>query len=515
MTDYQPTTDELFERLTASADEAARETREGRHDAAKYARYASDPCGFAEDVLGAKLWEGQRRFLESVRDHRQTSVRAGVGQSKDFTNAILILWFILAVDGFVLVTSSTEAQVSTQILRGEVRKLLDMAAENGHEMTGVDSYASRIDINGRTRVVGRVTTEISRLTGYHFPRVLGILSESSGIPSFAMEALDSCAVGADDKLVATGNPRRCSGWFFDTFKSAEWNSLHFSAYDLPQGADHIPGTVSTSWIDKKRREAGGEDDPFFRISVLGEFPEAEVGGLVTRELLDHAATLDLRSKARGNLLSVALDPAGTGPDKSVVCIARLPVVERFVTLPSRPNVIQTADDFAKLLLDLGVAKKKSDDAELIRMMGLEGNADPLMTGEMGEAARITVDRVGLGDGIYGRLVEQGFGVIGFRSSQRAKKSDLYVNARAEAYVSVLRSKLERGELQLPHDERLFSALLATTWSTNSTGKIVLRPKDDIREDVGSGAGIDEADALVMALYSSTLRPSKVALFFDA
>ena len=55
----------------------------------------------------------------------------------DLAGAVALLWWVLARDGFAIVTSATEDELTRQIFRGELRRLLDGA---GDKIKGLDLY---------------------------------------------------------------------------------------------------------------------------------------------------------------------------------------------------------------------------------------------------------------------------------------------------------------------------------------------------------------------------------------
>src|SRR2546429_172942 len=82
--------------------------------------YADDPVGFALDILRenpAKLWGKLREMLELVRDHALVAVKGANGVGKDHVAAILAMWWCYARDGLVIITGTTQRQV-TEILFG-------------------------------------------------------------------------------------------------------------------------------------------------------------------------------------------------------------------------------------------------------------------------------------------------------------------------------------------------------------------------------------------------------------
>jgi hypothetical protein len=119
--------------------------------------------------------------------------------------------------------------------------------------------------------------------------------------------------------------------------------------------------------------------------------------------------------------------------------------------------------------------------------------------------RIIVDEVGIGSGALDRLRERGFRVSGFnggRSPTSGTPERQFANRRAESYWH-LRRLLEEGRIALPRDEKLFDELAATRWKVNSTGKVQIEPKDDLRARIGRSP--DRADAAAMAFADCTPR----------
>jgi len=487
-TDRLSPAEDLLARLEAAVAAHEAEETQGKHDHAAFARYADDPVGFAEDVLGVEyLWKSQVEFLEAFVDQRRVTVRGGVGVGKDFAGAAALLWWILARDGFGIVTSGVEDQLTRQIFRGELRRHLDRA---GDRIQGVDLYRDRLDVNGRTRAIAVISTEAGRLTGYHAPRILAWASEAHSVPAYAFEALKSCAVGEDDRYLYTGNPITVTGEFYRSHRpSSGWKAFRWSALDHPnivEGRIVIPGGPSRIWLQDRLEDAGGDqDNPFFRARVLAEWIEAETGSLTTRDLLEQAVAANLEPGVR---VTAALDPSGSGPDQSMVCLLRFPVVIKFIPLPRRTSTLATAEDFDSLVLRRFVEKPGSS------------GGDPMTWGDpfqrLSFPGIVVVDSVGLGEGVASRVSELGYSVVRFKSQGRAPNPETHLNARAYAYDRV-RKLLENGAIKLPNDEALFEELLATKWSVTAAGKLALAPKDDIKAELGRSP--DRADALAMAV----------------
>ncbi len=92
------------------------------------------------------------------------------------------------------------------------------------------------------------------------------------------------AAGA--KLVVAGQPTSRATWFFDACERLGFHTIRIASTDSPNvklGRKVVPGLADSGWIEEKRLDWGGEDDPRFQIEVLGIFPTREALRLVSDE----------------------------------------------------------------------------------------------------------------------------------------------------------------------------------------------------------------------------------------
>ena len=73
----------------------------------------------------------------------------------------------------------------------------------------------------------------------------------------------------------------------------------------------------------------------------------------------------------------------------------------------------------------------------------------------------------------------------------------YANLRSASHWHV-RKLAQSGELVLPRDERLKEDLLALQWSEDSSGRIIMLSKEDLRKVLGRSP--DRSDPAVVGLY---------------
>ena len=117
---------------------------------------------------------------------------------------------------------------------------------------------------------------------------------------------------------------------------------------------------------------------------------------------------------------------------------------------------------------------------------------------------IFVDTIGVGAGVYDKLQELGRSCIEANVSMKADKIDLYANKRAEMYFN-LRDFIRLGG-KIPDDGDLKEELLAIRYIFSKTnGKILIQPKDEIKEILGRSP--DKSDSVALHFFSQ-VSPNK-------
>ena len=121
---------------------------------------------------------------------------------------------------------------------------------------------------------------------------------------------------------------------------------------------------------------------------------------------------------------------------------------------------------------------------------------------------VTIDTIGVGAGVYDKLSSMRVrGLIEGNASMRAEEEKVYQNKRAEMYFG-LKAFVERGG-KLPNDKELKEELLALTYFYNQTsGKIQLISKDDIKEEIGRSP--DKSDSVALHFFQK-VRPQSARI----
>ena len=449
-----------------------------RHDRARdlseFARYESDPVAFICEVLKGEPWSRQVEIAESVRDSPLVVVRSANAVGKDWIAARLALWWVYCRRGLALVTGPTERQVR-EVVMGEVARAFHTAKDLPGELY---QMALRLGSGEQAGILAFTSTEASRLTGFHAPGVLAVLTEAQGVEEFAWEGLLACVTGSEDRVLAVGNPLSPSGRFYSVSRSTNWRSLRISAEEHPNllnGKAPIPGGPSREFVQRIAQEFG-EGSGIYRARVLGDFPDEGEEGLIRRSWLEEAAERfvrhEFRFEAARAVPVIAVDPARYGPDYTVLAVRRGPVLQEIIAW-GQTSTMETVGRLREELRRVGVTP--------------DGGG------------WVIVDEVGLGAGVVDRLKELGYRyhAYPFNGGRKAYDQERFLNARAESYWH-LRQKLEAGEIALPRDEMLFNELVATKWRPTSDGRVQIEGKDDLKARLGRSP--DRADAVAMAFY---------------
>lgn len=474
-----------------------------RHEAGRDLRdfrsYRDRPVAFIREVLGAEPWSKQEEIARAVRDDPLVAVRSCNAAGKDWIAARLALWWVYARNGMVLLTGPTERQV-VEVCMSEVGSAFGSVGELPGSL-----YRTALRVEGsgsRSGILAFTSTEASRLTGFHAPRVLAVLTEAQGVEDFAWEGLLACATGTEDRVLAVGNPLLPSGRFFTVSRKPQWRSIQISADEHPNirvGRTVVPGGPSAAFVERIRSEYG-EGSPIYSARVLGEFPDEGEEGLFRRSWLEASAERwDPEGVSEGPAI-VAVDPARFGPDETVCAVRRGDVLTELVAWRGT-DLMETVDRIRAVLDRVGVTPGEHPTTRLSTGTPARSWTSGARKRSAGlrPVGRVIVDEVGLGGGVADRLRELGYRVEGYNGGHAAGDPERFMNRRAESYWGMRRG-LEAGRIALPRDEKLFDELVALRWRPTADGKVRLEAKEELRGRIGRSP--DRADAVVMALAES-------------
>jgi hypothetical protein len=447
--------------------------------------YVNDPVRWAAERGKAHLWSMQRTILESVRDNRRTAVHASHSVGKSYVAAMAACWWIdshAPGEAFVLSSAPTAAQVRAVLWRTINR--IHAKAELPGRMNQVEWVLPTGSDSEELVAIGRKPSEHSEAAfqGVHARYVLVILDEASGVPEPLWTAAESIASNKNARILCIGNPDLTSGPFADACKpSSPFNVLHvgyqhspaMTGEDVPQHV--LEELISPEWVED-RRQAWGEDSALFQAKCLGEFPSASA---------DPWRVVPEQNAAQCRYIEPAYNPdavriggidVGGGGDRTVL-------VERV------GSAVRRIESFA----DADPMKTVGRLANLVEEWNLE---------------KVRIDVAGIGWGVAGRLREvlkergSKCTVKGLNFASKSTQPKRFLNLRAEAWWNG--RELSRNELwSLANlDDDAIGELTTPRYEiVDSSGKIKIEKKDEVRERLGRSPDI--ADALLLAFYDGT------------
>ena len=187
-----------------------------------------------------------------------------------------------------------------------------------------------------------------------------------------------------------------------------------------------------------------------------------------------AAVNNLTFRERQGPLLIGCDPAGEGDDRTAIVFRQGRTVFR-VEYHNKLDTMQIAGKLAAFWRDMPV--------------------DGLF-----------VDKLGLGAGVYDRLMELQIPVIGVGAGSKATDSERYENKRAECWY-LMKEWLHDHPNRIPNDAALISDICAPQPRTSSNGRKMVEKKDDMKK-----RGIrspDGCDALALT-FAEPVQPRDAA-----
>lgn len=418
--------------------------------------YASNPVGFAADVLGVSLTPDQQAILNELRDSPEVNVKSSHGQGKTFLAAIAVTWWIFCVGGLVVTTAPTSRQVR-ELLWGEVRRI------HGANKAKLGGVCQTLTLKASEAAKGlgfsSEDTDENTSQGFHAEHLLIIEDEACGISSAVDDGLTSCLTGENNKILRIGNPTE-PGTPFEShckdrhIKLGAWRHPNVSwAYQedtdgihrlkpevraaicghngivKPQSEwadwcprDAVPGAISIRWIENVRAKKG-ENSAYWMSRVEAEFSQSATDVVIPVAWLEAAREQYDEDPAYWDKLASGqswrhgLD-VGDGLDDHALASWRGPVLYQ-VGLKHCLNDRQDVSRAAQW------AKHRLEDAP-------------------GIAA---VDRAGVGSGALSQLLGWKCQAVGIHWGEAASEPKRFLNSKAEQFW-LFREALQKGDVAI-------------------------------------------------------------------
>ena len=432
-------------------------------------KYKHDPVRFVRDILGQEPDPWQIELLEATLTERLCSTKSGHGVGKSACCAWLALHALCCTyPTKVILTAPTSSQLYDALfaeLKSQVLRLppaLQQLFEVFSERIVLKADPSGSFISCRT--ARKETPEA--LQGIHSGgpgdsgKVLLICDEASSIDNAIFEAAGGTLSG-NATLILVGNPTRSEGYFYDTFTKLKdrWWTRTVSCEDSSR--------VTPEYISEMA-ERYGRDSGTFSIRVRGCFSETTDDTIISNELVESAVTRDV-DPTKG-AITWGIDVARFGADKSALCKRQ------------GNTIMEPIKSWAKI--------------DTMNLMG-QINAEYQKAQQENLAPQeILVDVIGAGASIVDRGLELDMPVIGINTGESASLSGQYKNLRCELWHRA-KEWFEQRHCRIPRDERLMFELCSPRYSFESSGKVRMETKEEMKKRIGHRGSPDYADSFVL------------------
>ncbi|EOV9573877.1 terminase [Cronobacter sakazakii] len=444
------------------------------HDPLGYALYAfpwGEPGTELEDAMGPRDWQAEA--FEEIGQHLSNpetryepimiSVASGHGIGKSACISMLLKWGMdTCEDCKIVVTANTENQLRTKTWP-EIAKWQRLSITRDWFTTTATAIYSNDPNHAkawRADAIPWSENNTEAFAGLHNKgkRIILVFDEASNIADLVWEVAEGALTdeGTEIIWVAFGNPTRNTGRFRECFRKYRhrWKCKQIDSRT-------VEGT-NKSQIEKWAADYG-EDSDFFKVRVRGIFPDASETQFIPTGMTEEALTrIVTEAQVAHAPVILGVDPAYSGADDAVIYL-RQGLHSKLLWRGSK-----TTDD-------LIMAKRIADFEDKYR------------------ADAVFID-FGYGTGL--KSIGDGWGRAWTLIPFGGKSTDpQMLNKRGEMYNNVKTWLKLGGTL----DERETAEdLSAVEYKVRVDGKIVLEPKEDIKDRLGRSPGCGDALALTFA-----------------
>ena len=454
-----------------------------------YERTQQDPEWFMREVLGEDLWQRQIDILDAIRHHDEVAVKSCHGIGKSFTVARIVLWYLIAHPGCIIITTAPTDRQVRGILWKEIAVAYNNATRRGFPLGG-RLLTQELEMAPKWMAMGFTSSEsdVDRFVGWHADAgVLVVLDEACGISETIFDkGVAGLMTGNNCKTLAISNPTNPDAPFAKMFEKDRVKKITVSAFDTPNFTefgitqDDIasgkwkekasstprPYLVTPKWV-ASRYEDWGPESPTYISKVLGQFPKLSEDSFISADAVKNLKDNNLIKDSDDSKI-LGVDVARFGPDYSVGYVNEGGICKRL---------------FKKRGLSV---------TELVRFI--------IQQVKEHNITEIRIDADGLGAGVYDQLFDEFFNtsvsVIAMHGGKKAFDSERFANQRAEWYWG-FKTLAENEDISLEGDIReLVDQFASLPYKVRDNGQIAMISKQELKRKGRSSP--DEADALVYA-----------------
>lgn len=268
----------------------------------------ADPVERIRRFNGFVGWSKQNEIIRAVHATRRVAVQSSHGVGKTSVAAAVVEDFMRLGPCRVVTTAPTWFQVET-LLWSEIHRRVRAA----HVPWVTKPMKASWKVRDDWAAYGLSPNEPERFQGHHGVRTLLVVDEASGVGEDIFEAGQGFLTGRYSFVLYISNPTRMTGSFYRACQpDSGFHHIKIGTFDTPNftGEAGIAQEVLDSlpdqqWVDERLAEYG-EDDPRYRVRVLGEFADLTGRAYFQTKHIDEVAVRT--PKYRGFLTGEAIRP---------------------------------------------------------------------------------------------------------------------------------------------------------------------------------------------------------------
>lgn len=405
----------------------------------------------------------------AIKENKSIAVKSGHGTGKTTTQAWIIHWFLTVYPNSKVPCTAPTREGLFDVMWSELSKW-----HNRFKLKDMFNWTkTKFHAKGKEEVwfaTARTSNKPENMQGFHANNLMFVIDEASGVDNEILEAIEGSQTQEGSLMIYFGNPTQISGGLFDAFNSKRkfFKTFTFSSIDSP--------LVKKEYCEKIKSKYG-EDSDVYRVRVLGDFPKAEPDTLISLDRIEKAVIREVQ-KEPYEIVELGVDVARFGDDETVV-------YSRINNEIKEEQILHKRDLMTVSGTVIQIIKKYQDK----------------------KVVYCNIDDTGMGGGVTDRVKEvvneQNLRckVIGVNNGSKAK-DNTYLNLGTEMWF-FMKEKIQ--ELKIPNDNDLIAQLSGRKYSVNSSGRLILEPKEQMKQRGLTSP--DRADACILTLRSLIYKSS--------
>lgn len=445
-------------------------------------RWREHPLQMVQDLWGVTPDPWQADVLEAFPHHQRIAMRAAKGVGKSTVLSWMAWNFLLTRPEPNIAATSINAKNLEDGLWKEMAKwqsrsdLLKQTFEWTKQRIFARENPANWWMSARTFAQTADVEQLGKtLAGIHADRIMFILDESGGMPLAILPTAEAALAGTiEAHIVQAGNPISLNGPLYRACVHARnlWHVVEITGDpDNPMRSPRIPVEYAREQIAQY-----GRDNPFVKVNIFGEFPDANINSLI-------------------------------GIDEVTAAFKRHYRENEYVDAPKvlGVDVAAEGDDSSSIIKRQGIVAFKAEKHRNIRPSQGAGRVARIWD-DWGADACFVDNTGGFGSGWIDQLMLLGKTPIAVHYSGEAHQKHKFFNKRTEMYFDAV-EWIRRGGA-LAESAEMAAALTQTTYSFRGD-RLLLEPKALVKKKIGFSP--DETDSFVQTFGEPVMpRGTRVA-----